>query len=102
MTAPATTSAEALLLGEQTDGVARLTLNRPNQFKALSSALIAEMQVALDGIAADGIFGIRLFELFGFESLGQHVWLMFAGRRIIALCSAAAVLGHLEYEELLP
>jgi 1,4-dihydroxy-2-naphthoyl-CoA synthase len=66
----ATTSAEALLLGEQTDGVARLTLNRPNQFKALSSALIAEMQVALDSIAADGIFGFRRFELSGFESLG--------------------------------
>lgn len=61
---------------KQTNGVARLTLNRPNQFNALSSALIAEMQVALDGIAADGIFGIRLFELFGFESLGSHVWLM--------------------------
>ena len=32
--------------------------------------------------------------LFGFEGLGWHICLMFAGRRIIALSFAAAVLGH--------
>jgi len=42
----------------------------PFHSSLVSSALIGEMEVALDGIAADGIFGIRLFELFGFESLG--------------------------------
>jgi enoyl-CoA hydratase/carnithine racemase len=47
------TSTEALLLVEKTDGIATLTLNRPAQFNALSSALLEEMQTALDGIAAD-------------------------------------------------
>jgi enoyl-CoA hydratase/carnithine racemase len=41
------------LLVDTTDGVATLTLNRPNQFNALSSALIAEMQASLDRVAAD-------------------------------------------------
>jgi enoyl-CoA hydratase/carnithine racemase len=42
-----------LLLVDTTDGVATLTLNRPNQFNALSSALIGELQTALDRVAAD-------------------------------------------------
>ena len=48
----ATTEDEALLLVETTDGVATITLNRPAQFNALSSALINELQSTLDGIAA--------------------------------------------------
>jgi enoyl-CoA hydratase/carnithine racemase len=48
-----TTSTEALLLVETADGIATLTLNRPAQFNALSSALIDEMRSALDRIAAD-------------------------------------------------
>jgi enoyl-CoA hydratase/carnithine racemase len=42
-----------LLLVETTDGVATLTLNRPNQFNALSSALIGDLQTALDRVAVD-------------------------------------------------
>src|SRR5262245_1155573 len=53
MTPNATTQAEALLLVETTDGIATVTLNRPGQFNALSSALIDELQSALDGIAAN-------------------------------------------------
>jgi enoyl-CoA hydratase/carnithine racemase len=41
------------LLAEIADGVATLTLNRPNQFNALSGALIGELQTALDRAAAD-------------------------------------------------
>lgn len=53
MTANATTQDEALLLVETTDAIATVTLNRPGQFNALSSALIDELQAALDGIATN-------------------------------------------------
>ena len=53
MTPDATIQAEELLLVDATDGIATVTLNRPNQFNALSSALIEKMQEELDRIAAD-------------------------------------------------
>jgi enoyl-CoA hydratase/carnithine racemase len=53
MTTSATTTTEALLLVETADGIATLTLNRPNQFNALSGALIGELQSALDRVAGD-------------------------------------------------
>jgi len=53
MTPDATIQAEELLVVEAIDGVATVTLNRPNQFNALSSALIDQMQTTLDRIAAD-------------------------------------------------
>jgi enoyl-CoA hydratase/carnithine racemase len=54
----ATFQAEELLLVEAADGVATVTLNRPGQFNALSSALIDELQSTLDGIAANP--GVRV------------------------------------------
>jgi enoyl-CoA hydratase/carnithine racemase len=42
-----------VLLKEQSGGVVTLTLNRPAQFNALSQELLAELQAALDAIAAD-------------------------------------------------
>jgi enoyl-CoA hydratase/carnithine racemase len=54
MTANATTQTEALLLTDTKDGVATLTLNRPGQFNALSSALIDDLQTAFDRLASDG------------------------------------------------
>ena len=53
MTTNTTTPTEALLLTETKDGVATLTLNRPGQFNALSSALIDELQTTFDRLAAD-------------------------------------------------
>jgi enoyl-CoA hydratase/carnithine racemase len=53
MTSNATAQAEALLLTGTKDGMATLTLNRPGQFNALSSALIDELQSTLDRLAAD-------------------------------------------------
>jgi enoyl-CoA hydratase/carnithine racemase len=57
MTSPsreiAASAPEAPLLVERRDGVATVTLNRPAQFNALSSALIDELQSALDAIAGD-------------------------------------------------
>ena len=44
---------EPRLLRSQEGGVVALTLNRPAQFNALSEALLADLQEALDSIAAD-------------------------------------------------
>jgi enoyl-CoA hydratase/carnithine racemase len=44
---------EPQLLRSDDDGVTTLTLNRPSQFNSLSDALIGELSVALDAIAAD-------------------------------------------------
>src|SRR3546814_2579224 len=47
-------SAEPLVLRRDRDGVATLTLNRPEARNALSSALMSEMHDLLDQIADDG------------------------------------------------
>lgn len=49
----ATTVEEPVLLREDHDGVARLTLNRPRQYNVLSEAMLAALQTELDSIAAD-------------------------------------------------
>ena len=53
MTSNAITQTEAPLLTETKDGVATLTLNRPGQYNALSSALIVELKSTFDRLAAD-------------------------------------------------
>jgi enoyl-CoA hydratase/carnithine racemase len=50
---PVATNEPLVCLERGADGVATLTLNRPRQFNALSRALMAEFQSALDAIAAD-------------------------------------------------
>lgn len=42
-----------ILMREDKDGVATLTLNRPAQFNSLSEEMLAELQTAFDAIAAD-------------------------------------------------
>ena len=44
---------ESLLTREHSDGVSTLTLNRPAQYNALSCALLAALQQALDAAAVD-------------------------------------------------
>ena len=61
MTSSATTGTEAPLLFEARDGIATVTLNRPGQFNALSSALIDALQTTLDRVAADS--GVRVVVL---------------------------------------
>src|SRR3546814_428036 len=51
-----------LLLHSASDGIARLTLNRPRQYNALSSALMSALQQALDGIAADKTVRVVVIE----------------------------------------
>ena len=46
-------SAESILLRADTDGVARLTLNRPEQYNSLSEDMLEALQVELDAIAVD-------------------------------------------------
>jgi enoyl-CoA hydratase/carnithine racemase len=53
MTSNVTTQTQAPLLTGTKDGIATLTLNRPGQFNALSSALIDELQSTFDRLAAD-------------------------------------------------
>jgi enoyl-CoA hydratase/carnithine racemase len=60
MPAPAN-QVETQLLVDVADGIATVTLNRPGQFNALSSALISELQSAFDRIAADP--GVRVVVL---------------------------------------
>lgn len=43
----------AILLREDRDGVARLTLNRPKQYNALSEAMLTALQGALDSLMTD-------------------------------------------------
>jgi len=47
------TATEPVLLRDDEDGIATLTLNRPKQYNALSGALLGELQNAFDAIAAD-------------------------------------------------
>ncbi len=46
-------STQAILIREDDGGIARLTLHRPRQYNALSSAMLSELQAALDDITAD-------------------------------------------------
>ena len=46
-------AAEALLLRQDADGIATLTLNRPAARNALSLALMEEFQAGLDAVATD-------------------------------------------------
>ncbi len=45
--------ADAILLRNDANGVATVTLNRPKQFNALSQAMLTALQSELDAIAAD-------------------------------------------------
>jgi enoyl-CoA hydratase/carnithine racemase len=62
MSAEAALSSEALLLRSDSDGIARLTLNRPRQYNALSAELMGALQAALDDIAADNSVRVVIVE----------------------------------------
>ncbi len=52
-TVTATPIQEAMLLRDDQAGITTLTLNRPQQYNALSRAMLTELQAALDDIAED-------------------------------------------------
>src|SRR3546814_873452 len=58
----ALTSDVPRLLRSDSDGIARLTLNRPRQYNALSASLMGELQSSLDDIAADGAVRVVVIE----------------------------------------
>lgn len=51
--AAATVSEQRLVLRHDANGITTLTLNRPQQFNALSAALLNELLSALDALAKD-------------------------------------------------
>ena len=53
MNAVVDTHTEPMLLRQDADGVATVTLNRPGQFNALSQAMLEALLAELEGIAAD-------------------------------------------------
>ena len=58
----ALSSETPLLLRSTDDGIARLTLNRPRQYNALSAGLMSELQAAVDAIAADPSVRVVIIE----------------------------------------
>jgi enoyl-CoA hydratase/carnithine racemase len=63
----AITSAEPLVLRSDSQGVTTLSLNRPKQYNALSSAVLTELQKNLDAIAQDST--VRVVVLAGAGSV---------------------------------
>jgi len=55
-------SASPILLPSFNEGIARLTLNRPRQYNALSTTLMSEMQECLDQIAQDPLVRAVIIE----------------------------------------
>lgn len=53
MSAVIESTEEPILISQIESGIARLTLNRPSQYNALSKQLLSELQTALEAIAAD-------------------------------------------------
>jgi len=58
----AVTTESPLLLRSTSEGIARLTLNRPRQYNALSAGLMSELQDAIDSIAADATVRVVIIE----------------------------------------
>ena len=85
MSAPVNQVETPLLVGIA-DGIATVTLNRPGQFNALSSALLTELQSAFDRIAADP--GVRVVVL---AASGRGFCAGHDLKEIRAMAGAAAV-----------
>ena len=66
------TEAEPVLVVQSADGVARLTMNRPRQFNAITMGMLDAMQRALDAIARDAGVRVVVVEGRGAAFSGGH------------------------------
>ena len=58
---PTEVTSEPILLREDENGIATLTLNRPKQYNALSSALLAERIPGIPGTGIPGTVDLTIF-----------------------------------------
>jgi len=65
-------STQAILLREDENGIARLTLNRPQQYNVLSSAMLSELQAALDDISTDDTIHVAIIAANGKAFCAGH------------------------------
>ncbi len=72
MSAVINSSEEPVLINQIEDGISRLTLNRPNQYNALSKQLLTELQNALDNIAANEDIRVVVLEANGKAFCAGH------------------------------
>jgi enoyl-CoA hydratase/carnithine racemase len=79
---------QSLVLTEINAGVARLTLNRPQQYNALSSAMLAALHEALDSVAANAAVRVIIIAAGGKAFCEKFVPMMM--RLGIALCLIGA------------
>lgn len=63
MNAPLEAAVQPLILRQDADGIATITLNRPAQFNAINGAMLTELQAALDAIRGDS--SIRIVVIAG-------------------------------------
>lgn len=64
-TAEASESSDAILLRNDSGGIATLTLNRPRQYNALSTGLMSEIQAVLDQLREDRSVKVVVLEAAG-------------------------------------
>jgi enoyl-CoA hydratase/carnithine racemase len=72
MNAPDRAATEAVVLREDRDGVATLTLNRPRQFNAISSEMLDELLRALEAIKVDASVRVVVIAGAGSAFSGGH------------------------------
>jgi enoyl-CoA hydratase/carnithine racemase len=72
MNAPDRAATEAVVLREDRDGVATLTLNRPRQFNAISSEMLDELLRALESIKVDASVRVVVIAGAGSAFSGGH------------------------------
>ena len=89
MNAPLESNAPPLVLREDRDGVATLTLNRPAQFNALNEAMLGELQSAVEAIARDATVRVVVIAGAGRAFCPGH------DLKELLANSAYAFLGHL-------